>query len=368
MASFKRLKRSDIISVPYIANKNWVLEYCPLPLVDQNIKIYKGTNITGSFSNIADPITEGQYERLIYSQFNHLYYQTYSPDNELLNTSSLVNSLYYDGASQIRATGSYINYNDNPLLVKKYPTGSNEGIRVLSINKKLYGEQLLPYSFNLSSSVYYVKDDGVGNLIDISNSNTHIGNIFYSHGLVIITNQDYQLMWPIPPLAKYIEVNYLDTDSSRIINVSSSVELRNNVDVLNTGSLVLSNSSSFINNGNGTIAFNSSSNLGVYYTNYTYESNLSSSTCNTSLVSNQGLIKVNITNNCNFIVSSSEYIFPSITSSINTGSLYPYSGGGYISVTGSGGFGDVEKYIYTINEVSGSWNNLRQYNNLNDYN
>ena len=50
MASFKRLKRSDIISVPYIANK-MVLEYCPLPLVDQNIKIYKGTNITGSFSN-----------------------------------------------------------------------------------------------------------------------------------------------------------------------------------------------------------------------------------------------------------------------------------------------------------------------------
>jgi hypothetical protein len=194
MASFKRLKRSDIISVPYIANKNWVLEYCPLPLVDQNIKIYKGTNITGSFSNITDPVTEGQYERLIYSQFNHLYYQTYSSNNELLNTSSLDDSLYFDGASQIRATGSYVDYNDNPLLIKNYPTGSNEGIRVLSIDKKLYGEQLLPYSFNLSSSAYYIKDDGIGNLIDISNSNTHIGNIFYSHGLAIITNQDYQLM------------------------------------------------------------------------------------------------------------------------------------------------------------------------------
>ncbi len=72
MASFKRLKRSDVISVPYVANKNWVFEYCPYPENDQNIRIYKGTNLSGSFSTYLDPITEGQYERLIYSQVNHL--------------------------------------------------------------------------------------------------------------------------------------------------------------------------------------------------------------------------------------------------------------------------------------------------------
>jgi hypothetical protein len=45
MASFKRLKRSDVISVPYVANKNWVFEYCPYPENDQNLVIFKGTLI-----------------------------------------------------------------------------------------------------------------------------------------------------------------------------------------------------------------------------------------------------------------------------------------------------------------------------------
>ena len=51
------------------------------------------------------------------------------------------------------------------------PTGAMDGIRVLSINQDLYGQQVLPYAFELSSSVYYVKDDGIGNLIDYKNSN-----------------------------------------------------------------------------------------------------------------------------------------------------------------------------------------------------
>ena len=169
MASFKRLKRSDVISVPYVANKNWVFEYCPYPK-DQYIKLYKGTNITGSFSTKYDAVTEGQYERLIYSQVNHLFYQNYSSSNQNLNTSSLISSLYYDGASQNRLTGSYFNYNDNPGLIRTLPTGAMEGIRILSINQDLYGQQVLPYAFELSSSGYYVKDDGIGNLIDLKNT------------------------------------------------------------------------------------------------------------------------------------------------------------------------------------------------------
>lgn len=307
MASFKRLNRSDVISVPYVANKNWVFEYCPYPENDQYIKIYKGTNVTGSFSLDLDPVTEGQYERLVYSQINHLFYQNFTSS---LSTSSLESSLYYDAMTQTRATHSYFNYNDNPLLIKTFPTGAMEGIRVLSINQDLYGQQLLPYHFELSSSAYYIKDDGMGNLIDYKNSNVQIGNIFYSHGLVTITNQNYQLMFPVPPLAHYKEVNYLDTDTNRIINLSSSVDGRGGI--INTGSLVLSdyNYSLFTNNNNGTTTF-SNVGLGTYQTHFTFDAILSGSNCSDrTLTSNKGLLKINVANNCAFSVTVVENPFP----------------------------------------------------------
>jgi len=310
MASFKRLKRSDIISVPYVANKNWVFEYCPYPENDQNIKILKGTNLISSFSSNHDPVTQGEYERLVYSQINHLFYQQYSSSNLNLNTSSLLSSLYYDGSSQVRATGSYFNYNENSGLRKTFPTGANEGIRVLSISKNLYGEQILPYEFELSSSVYYIEDDGIGNLRDTKNSNVHVGNIFYAHGLAIITNQDYQSMWPLPPLANYREVNYLDTDTSRIIPISASITLRNTNDILLTGSLELFNFdyTLFTDNNNGTTTF-ANVGLGTYYTNYTFDATISGSNCDDkTLTSNAGLIKAIVKNNCDFAVSFTELI------------------------------------------------------------
>jgi hypothetical protein len=310
MASFKRLKRSDVISVPYVANKNWVFEYCPYPENDQNIKILKGTNLISSFSSNHDPVTQGEYERLVYSQINHLFYQQYSSSNLNLNTSSLLSSLYYDGVSQVRATSSYFNYNESQKLIKTFPTGANEGIRVLSISKNLYGEQILPYEFALSSSVYYITDDGNGNLTDSKNSNVHVGNIFYAHGLAVITNQNYQLMWPLPPLANYREVNYLDTDTSRVIPISASITLRNANDQLLTGSLELFNFdyTLFTDNNNGNTTF-ANVGLGTYYTNYTFDATISGSNCtDKTLTSNAGLLKVIVRNNCNFAVSFTEFI------------------------------------------------------------
>jgi hypothetical protein len=306
MASFKRLKRSDVISVPYVANKNWIFEYCPYPVGDEYIKIYKGTNLTGSFSSIEDPVTEGQYERLVYSQINHLFYQNFTSS---LNTSSLSNTLYYESQSTSRLTGSYFNYNNNSGLIKNFPTGSMEGIRILSINQDLYGQQILPYAFELSSSVYYIKDDGIGNLIDYKNFNTYVGNIFYSHGLAVLTHQDYQSMFPLPPLANYKETTFYDTDSNRFISLTGSVNTRGGN--LVTESLALSNYnySLFTNNGNGSVNFDDSASLGIYQTNYTFNTKFTGSDCPiVALSSSLGLIKVNILNNCNFAVSASEVV------------------------------------------------------------
>ena len=75
MSSFKKLSKSDVTVVPYSANKQWTLPYCPYPTSSDYLTIYKGTNVTGSFSLDDDVVTEGQYERLVYTQINQLFYQ-----------------------------------------------------------------------------------------------------------------------------------------------------------------------------------------------------------------------------------------------------------------------------------------------------
>lgn len=191
MSSFKQLSKADVTSVSYAANKQWNLDFYCFPTSSEYITLYKGTNITGSFSS-TEPTSSGQYERLVYDSINHLFYQEYT---DLLNTGSIMFDVNtYTSASQQRPTASYFDYNTNPLLIKSFPTGVNESIRVLVINQDIYGSKVLPTSFALSSSAYYVIDDGYGNLYD--SGSIHIGNLFYAHGIGVITNQDYQLMFP----------------------------------------------------------------------------------------------------------------------------------------------------------------------------
>ena len=216
MSSFKNLNKADITTVSYAANKRWSFTYT-FPVSGSYLNTYKGTKLTGSFNSGSDSVTNGQYDRLIYNSINHLFYQAYS--GSLLNTSSLMfNTETYTSASQYRPTASYFDYNINPLLIKQFPTGAGEEIGLLSVNQEVYGSKILPHSFLLSSSIYAIVDDGYGNVYNSSGSAgtlssyidsgyindgyfisggsssvvlTHIGNIFYAHGLAVITNPSY---------------------------------------------------------------------------------------------------------------------------------------------------------------------------------
>jgi hypothetical protein len=268
MSSFKKLSKSDVTVVPYSANKQWTLPYCPYPTSSDYLTIYKGTNFTSSFS-LDEDVTEGQYERLVYSQINQLFYQDYTAS---LDTSSLMFTLNnYESASQQRPTSSYFIYNDNKNLITSFPTGAMEGIRVLAVNQDIYGNKVLPNHFILSSSAYYVTDDGFGNLYDTKSTKTHIGNLFYAHGLGVITNQDYQLMFPLTPIAKNDTGSFLTTDSPKTISASLNDYARSGT--LNTSSLALSGSTSGINyswatGSNGTIVLTTivAGTYTVYYT------------------------------------------------------------------------------------------------------
>jgi hypothetical protein len=163
MSSFKKLSKSDVSVVPYYANKQWDLSITCFPTTSDYLTIYKGTNLTSSFSSASDPKSEGQYERLIYTQINQLFYQSYTAS---LDTRSLASSIYYESASQQRPTSSYFIYNDNVNFINNFPTGASDSIRVITINQNVYGNKVLPNSFVLTSSAYSVKDDGYGNLYD----------------------------------------------------------------------------------------------------------------------------------------------------------------------------------------------------------
>jgi hypothetical protein len=297
MSSFKKLNKADVTTVDYTANKRWNLFYTCPSISNGYFNIYKGTNIDGVFypdDPSIDPVTNNQYERLIFDSMNHLFYQSYS--GSLLDTGSLMfNINTYESASQQRPTSSYFNYNSNPLLIKRFPTGSGNGIRVISVDPDVYGAKLLPHSINLSSSAYNIKDDGYGNLYDISGVGDDyidlsyltvatvngyfddltpgqgiqfIGNVFYAHGLMVITNPDYQNIFPLPPLALNDLYSFDQYDSPKSMSILSNDIARTGI--LDTGSVVLygSNSPFYTINANGTVTLTTTTpgNYNIYYT------------------------------------------------------------------------------------------------------
>lgn len=185
MFSFKKLTASDVIVSPYLANKDWTFYSGSLP---KEIQVFQGSNTP---YNSSGPTTaDGVNQSLVYDSINHLFYQRYSEANRYLDAGSLSRTATnYISASGDRPTGSYFIYNDNPGFINAFPTGAFDTIQVLSISKTIYGSRLLPNNFFISTSFYTVKDDGRGNIVTGS---FQIGNIFYSQGLVVITDQAYQ--------------------------------------------------------------------------------------------------------------------------------------------------------------------------------
>jgi len=216
MGSFKKLNKADITTVPYHANKNWSFSLSSGTSGSEYIILYGGQNTPYSINGTS---VNGQNYSLVYASMNHSFYQTYTTS---LNTGSLMfNVETLESASSQRPTSSYFNYNASPYQIKNFPTGANENIRVLVVDKNIYGNKILPYTFIISSSNAYIADDGFGNLYDITGALNqyfalgyitinyfdtnglpsgvyHIGNIFYAHGISIITNQDYISKVDIP--------------------------------------------------------------------------------------------------------------------------------------------------------------------------
>ena len=166
------LKTSDVITTPI--KLKYTSSYDCSTLGVYGMEVLTGVNgpvtITGSIPQ----------ETINYYSVKHLYYSNYLTGSFPTSASSADNYLQSTAASGTLDAD-----------IRYFPTQSGARITVLSIPRGVFGQQISRHGFIMSSSAYYLTDDGNGNIIDKAASNTHVGNIIYPQGMVIFTNFDY---------------------------------------------------------------------------------------------------------------------------------------------------------------------------------
>jgi hypothetical protein len=266
------LKTSDVITTPL--KLKYTSSYDCSTIADYGISVLIGANgpvtITGSVAQ----------ETINYISVRSSFYSNYLTGSLPQSASAAENYL-----QSTAAIGS------NDADIRYFPTESNTTIKVLSIPRNVYGQQVSKNSFILSSSLYYIVDDANGNIIDIANARAHVGNIIYGQGIVVITNQEYQDIFPTPPTAINDTAVFADTYSPKIINI-----LANDISgscPIDTGSVILSGSNSvyYTVNANGTITLNTAI-PGSYDVYYNVFSDCGNGTC--PILSNQALVTVTV--------------------------------------------------------------------------
>jgi hypothetical protein len=201
-SAVKSLRASDISVLPYKVNKSFAYESSSL--YSNDIIVYKGYYDSGS------ALEDLLQEQLNYFSARQLYYSGFITGS-INNTSG---SYYYNFEQSTAASGTF------EYEIRQFPTQQRSEIRTISIPQTLYGERLKPKHFILESSAdnYYIVDDGNGNLYDIFNLGKpyvvdgyvvedyfddvnlqevpFVGNIFYAHGLAVITSANYLFIFP----------------------------------------------------------------------------------------------------------------------------------------------------------------------------
>jgi len=199
MGAYKQFLSSDVIVTPFEVNKGFTFQgAAALTASNVGIDRFFGKNVTSSFNSSSDPTTgyvSTQYQRLVYQSAKQLYYSNYlsSSYGDTLYTSSLIPGADSEGDALVGVVGSngrFDNYLQTSLTYYRYfPTASNSIIGVISIPSKLYGNSIQPGTFYFGAESGSIYDDGNGNLY-FSLDGGYVGNIIYSHGLVILTEDN----------------------------------------------------------------------------------------------------------------------------------------------------------------------------------
>ena len=294
--SSNSLRVSDVITTPI--KLKYTSSYECDTAAEAGIFVLNGVNgpvtVTGSVNQ----------DTLNYLSVKQLYYSNYlrsTNNTALLSGSYLSTSSSFDDSLQSSAA-----FGTGDADIRLFPTGSDAQVRILSIPRSVFGEQISRFGFYASSSAHIIIDDGNGNLIDATNlpyvnnqyylptytdwyvyePALHVGNIIYRQGIVIITNPNYQDIFPYPPVANSDTGSFLTTDTPKLINILANDDSGSGI--LVPSSVVLSgvSASLFTNNLDGTVTLNVTT-PGTHSANYTVN-NIISGGC--SLTSNLATI------------------------------------------------------------------------------
>lgn len=220
MGAYKQFLASDIIVTPFEVNKGFTFQGINVgeasstnALNYSNVGIDRllGKNLTSSLFEPSIEPTTGllgtQYQRLVYDSVKELYYALYlsSSYGDPVSRPVLIPGFDTEGDRLVGSASNqaYYTYPQTTLTYPKFfPTASNNIVGVISIPVRLFGDYIQPTSFNYTTDSGSLTDDGEGNILF---NNNIVGNIFYPHGLIVITgnSQSYDVSGSIYGTALY---------------------------------------------------------------------------------------------------------------------------------------------------------------------
>ncbi len=268
MSAYKQFTTKDVTITPFDPNKRFSFVGSQLTGSNVGIEIYSGikpeSNLFISASATPTGIVFTENTTGVYNSVKQLYYTNYlsSSRGDIVPTQSIVPGVSKEFDRYVGPTEAprFENYLQSTLTQSRYfPTTSGEEVSVLSIPAKLYGNNIVPQTFEFTytsseGNGYYVTDDGEGNLVLTGTSsglfagavygtgiygssiygggttasptgslNDVVGQIFYSHGIAVFTTG------ALAPVGRFIDEDGTYQVLDRIdLSYSSSVRIYEN--------------------------------------------------------------------------------------------------------------------------------------------
>ena len=181
MSAYKQFTTQDVVITPFDATKTFSYRGDEIISSNSGIEFYLGkkplSNDFVSSSQISTGITYKENTTGVYNSIKQLYYTNYLfsslGDNVPLPVLIPGVSSEYDETAGATNAPRYENYLQSTLTQSRYfPTQSEAEISVISIPSKLFGENIVPSTFDFNYYVsssnevgyYNITDDGEGNL------------------------------------------------------------------------------------------------------------------------------------------------------------------------------------------------------------
>ena len=181
MSAYKQFTTQDVVITPFDATKTFSYNGDEIISSNSGIEFYLGkkplSNDFVSSSQISTGLTYKENTTGVYNSIKQLYYTNYLfsslGDNVPLPVLIPGVSSEYDETAGATNAPRYENYLQSTLTQSRYfPTQSEAEISVISIPSKLFGENIVPSTFDFNYYVsssnevgyYNITDDGEGNL------------------------------------------------------------------------------------------------------------------------------------------------------------------------------------------------------------